>query len=170
MPTSLEPPPRWGFHPPLQRLRLHRLGGGPLCRWHAEAPGILRRWPVDHLPEPLPGRHPGQSSRSWTTCAASCAPTTPMARCFPKRSTTMAGWSPRTIMRSGRVRYEEERHKTEPYFLKMNLYAQDGTPSAPSSSRTRSVSSSASVNSTRTDRSVRMDWWPHDPSGWTVSG
>ena len=29
---------------------------------------------------------------------------------------------------SGRVRYEEERHKTEPYFLKMNLYAQDGTP------------------------------------------
>lgn len=30
--------------------------------------------------------------------------------------------------RNGQLRYEEERHRSEPYFLKMNLYAEDGTP------------------------------------------
>ena len=29
---------------------------------------------------------------------------------------------------NGQVRYEEEKHKTEPWYLKMNLYQPDGTP------------------------------------------
>ena len=30
--------------------------------------------------------------------------------------------------RNGQLRYEEEKHRQEPYYLRMNLYAEDGTP------------------------------------------